>query len=294
MKITDETIKFMTDGKGNVELYKERAIFSGDRLYIKGDFDAVRSRIKITAPSMFVCGTVDLTGSWINGIPEYTTIRGSLILDNCKGIKSIPNGVTIQGSLSAKKTKIKEIGKGLIVGCNLDLSGSKIKNLPNGLTVAGNLDLRKTRIKNIPTDLVVGGYLLIDKSRVKDVPPCVKVGKGIDTIPFTPNNAFYTKLKDGDNESQRFIYCNGRLFHIMGRMTQKNKTIYLGKFKNENVVYDGVKYSVATLNQIYPSFFSLKQQEPIGNADRCVSCGAYAVEGTQLCKKCENKKNEMG
>ena len=79
-----------------------------------------------------------------DGHPYY---GGSLDLENCTGITSLPEGLTVGGYLDLRGTGITSLPEGLTVGGSLDLENcTGITSLPEGLTVGGDLDLRGTGI----------------------------------------------------------------------------------------------------------------------------------------------------
>ena len=86
----------------------------------------------------------------------------------------------------------------------LDLRGTQITSLPEGLTVGGLLDLRGTEIT--------------DTTRVK-------------------------RLKNGDYVEGRYIYADNILTHIRKTRRAGKYTIYYGRIKNRNVVFDGANYA---------------------------------------------------
>lgn len=93
-------------------------------------------------------------------------------------------------------------------GGSLDLSDTQIAELPDNLTVGGSLDLRGTQIA--------------DK---------FKTGSKVQ------------KLHNGDYVPNRYLYADGILTHIKGCRTVAGYTLFVGKIKGKNVVYDGSNYA---------------------------------------------------
>ena len=113
-----------------------------------------------------------------DGRPYY---RGYLDLENCTGITSLPEGLTVGGYISLGGTGITSLPKGLTVGDTLYLRGTGITSLPEGLAVGGSLDLRGTGITSLPEGLTVGGYLnLEDCTGITSLPEGLTVGGGLD------------------------------------------------------------------------------------------------------------------
>ena len=73
------------------------------------------SNIKSLSFALKLRGTLDLSDSEIECLPDNMRIGGDLILKNCKNIKSLP--------------------KGLYIGGTLDISNSEIKTLPDDIIV---------------------------------------------------------------------------------------------------------------------------------------------------------------
>ncbi|MEG1686005.1 MAG: hypothetical protein RR319_08715, partial [Bacteroides sp.] len=78
-------------------------------------------------------------------LPDNLTVGGSLYLKNT-GITSLPDNLTVGGSLYLENTGITSLPDNLTVGGNLDLKNTGITSLPDNLTVGGSLDLRGTGI----------------------------------------------------------------------------------------------------------------------------------------------------
>ena len=90
----------------------------------------------------------------------------------------------------------------------LDLSGTQITALPEGLTVGVSLDLSGTQIQN----------KAFERIKVK-------------------------QLREGDCVKGRYIYCDGILTHIKKKRKVGKFTLFVGKIKGRNVVFDGQNYA---------------------------------------------------
>ena len=109
-------------------------------------------------------------------------------------------------------------------GGSLDLSGTGITALPDNLTVGGSLYLSGTGITALPDNLTVGGSLDLS-------------GTGIT------GGGKYHRLKNGDYVPGRYLYADGVLTHVKTKKTIGEYTLYVGKIKGRNVVYDGTNYA---------------------------------------------------
>ena len=145
------------------------------------------------------------------------------------------NKITIEMALKLMKQN----------GGSLNLRGTDITSLPDNLTVGGYLDLERTNITNLPDDLTVGGGLDLEGTNITSLPNDLTVGGGLylEGTNIT-NTSMVSILKDGDYEEGRYIYCDGKLTHIKKKKRLFNKyDYYIGKIKNNNVIFDGKYYA---------------------------------------------------
>ena len=84
----------------------------------------------------------------LNNIPltkEDLIVKGDLNLENLEKIKSLPQGLTIEGDLFLYHSRV-ELPKGLKVNGNLSLIGPNVTSLPKGLEVLGWLSITDTEL----------------------------------------------------------------------------------------------------------------------------------------------------
>jgi hypothetical protein len=93
---------------------------------------------------------LDLENTKITSLPEDLTVGGSLYLRNTK-ITSLPKNLVVNGFLGLMNTPITSLPENLVVNDSLDLMNTPITSLPKNLTVEGNLDLRGTPISKLYT-----------------------------------------------------------------------------------------------------------------------------------------------
>jgi len=79
---------------------------------------------------------------------------------------SLPDNLTVGGSLDLRGTQITKLPDNLTVGGSLDLRGTQITKLPDNLTVGGYLDLSGTQITKLPDNLTVGGSLYLSGTQI--------------------------------------------------------------------------------------------------------------------------------
>lgn len=88
----------------------------------------------------------------------------------------------------------------------------------------GNLYLRGTGITSLPEGLTVGGSLYLRGTPITD----------------TTN---VKHLDNGDYVEGKYIYADNILTHIKSARKKDKYTLYIGKIKDRNVIYDGVNYA---------------------------------------------------
>jgi len=130
-------------------------------------------------------GDLDLRNTPIQSLPDGFKVGGYLNLINCKNLKSLPDGLKVEGDLDLRGTPIQSLPPDLKVGGSLSLYGTPIQSLPPGLKVEGDLILNNTPIQSLPPDLKVGGSLNLrgtpiskkyTKEEVRKMVPGVKGG----------------------------------------------------------------------------------------------------------------------
>ncbi|MBO8135534.1 hypothetical protein IM678_16975, partial [Dickeya fangzhongdai] len=85
------------------------------------------------------------------------------------GITSLPEGLSVGGSLYLRGTGITSLPEGLSVGGSLYLRGTGITSLPEGLSVGGSLDLQDcTGITSLPDNFSCDS-LYLDPERISNV-----------------------------------------------------------------------------------------------------------------------------
>ena len=101
-------------------------------------------------------GNLDLRGTPITSLPDGLTVGGSLWL-NSTPIISLPDGLTVGGSLWLNSTPIISLPDGLTVGGSLWLNSTPITSLPDGLTVGGDLWLGGTPLTKLSEEEIRRG-----------------------------------------------------------------------------------------------------------------------------------------
>ena len=143
-------------------------------------------------------------------------------------VQTLPDNLTVGGGLDLRNTQIQTLPDNLTVCGWLDLSGTQIQTLPDNLTVGGGLCLRNTQIQTLPDNLTVGGWLDLSGSRIKNKE---KELQKVKTI------------KNGDYVAGKYLFVDNILTQVKNKKTVGQYTVYVGKIKGRNVVYDGVHYA---------------------------------------------------
>ena len=79
---------------------------------------------------------------------------------------SLPDNLTIRGSLDLEGAAIAALPDNLTIGGALYLRGTAITALPDNLTIGGSLYLRGTAITAIPDNLTIGGALDLEGTAI--------------------------------------------------------------------------------------------------------------------------------
>ncbi len=109
-------------------------------------------------------GDLNLSDSPIVNIPkELIEVGGDLDLCNCKSLKSLPDGLRVDGALTLRQCTIEVLPKNLHVRGDLDLyNASSLKSLPDNLHVGDMLELSFCEsLKSLSKNLYVGGSLYL-------------------------------------------------------------------------------------------------------------------------------------
>ena len=159
-----------------------------------------------------------MTGKRMNELISKAT----LTLDDCQEIMD-----ACDGYLDLRcNTLLTSLPDNLTVGGALDLEGcTSLTSLPDNLTVGGALDLTGcTSLTSLPDNLTVGGWL------------------GFSGCPIQDTSSV-KRLRNGAYVEGRYLYADFILTHIKSKRTVGKYTIYYGKIKGYNVVYDGKYYA---------------------------------------------------
>jgi hypothetical protein len=111
-----------------------------DKVLIRKEYDKIQEYIRNGSE-----GDLILMYSQIEKLPDNFTVNGTLDLQRCKNLQSLPNGLKVKFTL--------------------DLRGTNITSLPSDLEVGGSLILYRTPIANRYT-----------KEQIREMVPSVKGG----------------------------------------------------------------------------------------------------------------------
>ncbi len=160
-----------------------------------------------------------LCDNLIETLPKNIKVGTDILLDGCKSLKYLPDGLKVNG--------------------DLDLSYTSIKELPKGLIVKGNLSIMGTPITSLPEDLIVGGNILSYNKAFNDV---------------TINHKVLDNLVEQIWEDTDYIYANDKLYRIMAKEDKHMKVLdyfgdtYFTVFGYDNFVEKCMLYLVPDEN----------------------------------------------
>jgi hypothetical protein len=199
----------------------------------------------------------------ITSLPDNLTVGGSLDLEGA-AITSLPDNLTVGGSLYLEGAAITSLPDNLTVGGSLNLEGTAITSLPDNLTVGGSLNLRGTAITSLSDNLTVGGYLNLEGTAITNLDVLAYENKPLPIL-FWKNKKYIktdgifaevvnkksTVYKIKKMGSKDIFYCvtdgNGKFAHGETIKKAKEDLIYkLTQSANKE------KYTKLKLNDVLP------------------------------------------
>lgn len=112
---------------------------------VYGNLNIAKTAIRQLPENIIIGNDLEAYCSDIETLPKNIRIGGNIYLSNCKNLKSLPDGLVVNG--------------------DLDLSESGLTELPDKLIVGGNIDIRSTPIQELPDNLIVGGKIMMDENQ---------------------------------------------------------------------------------------------------------------------------------
>ena len=188
---------------------------------------------------------------------------GSLDLDGCTGITSLPDNLTVGGYLDLRGTGITSLPDNLTVGGSLDLDGcTGITSLPDNLTVGGYLDLRGTGIKD--TSKVKNKLSQDARQRIKNITNQV--------FRWEFDNRIYIKV---DGVFSRLISEHANVLRI--RQIGENKDRYLvtdslGRWAHGDTIADARKDLIYKISNRDTSRYKDLTLDSELTFDECIEC----------------------
>ncbi len=203
---------------------------------ITRDFVVENCPSLISIPDLdIVHGDFNLRNTQVTSLPEHLKIGGSLWMYKTP-IETLPADIRVGTDiLLGGCGSLKSLPEGLMVNGDLDLSETSIQQLPKGLIVKGDLNLTDTAICSLPEDLIVGGDVIAPEN----------VLNGITINHEVPDN-----LANLIWEGSGYIYADGHLYRIMAKEDKHWKVldsfgdIYLIRYGYDNLVEQSILYLV--------------------------------------------------
>ena len=182
-----------------------------------------------------VHGEFNLRNTRVTSLPEHLKVGGSLWIYNTP-IETLPAHIRVGKDISLSGCKnLKSLPDGLMVNGDLDLSETSIRNLPKGLIIKGDLVLTDSAVSSLPEDLIVGGSVVA----AEDV-----------LYGATINHEVPDNLTERIWEESGYIYGNDRLYRIMAKEEKHFKVlassmdIYFILYGLDNLVEQSILYLV--------------------------------------------------
>jgi hypothetical protein len=243
----------ITHVQGSLDIHQTKISSLPENIHIDGDFRAGWSNLKNLSNGLCVGGSIDVSHTSVSSIPDgIRHIYGNLDIDSTN-ISELPSGLIVDGSLYISNSAVTQLPDDIIVGGTIAIDGANIHTLPDNLIVCDDLYIQNTNIKTLPDGLVVSGTIYVNDRNQLEISSesMIKIGGKIvyyvsdsDTLVGVVNiPSEDQKLKDGDYVEGRYLYADGILTHVKSKKTCGKYTIYYGKIKTRNVVYDGTYYA---------------------------------------------------
>jgi hypothetical protein len=124
--------------RGDLNLYASGLTSLPDGLTVTGELHISRNEIK-TLPKNLTVGSLDLSKTLVETLPDDITIRGSLAISDTP-IRSLPDNLTIPGRLWISGGSIKSLPDNLTIGKDLYMSNLNFDKFPKNLKVQGDME----------------------------------------------------------------------------------------------------------------------------------------------------------
>lgn len=178
-----------------------------------------------------VHGEFNLRNTQVTSIPEHLKVGGSLWIYNTP-IETLPAHIRVGKDISLSGCKnLKSLPDGLMVNGDLDLSETSIRELPKGLIVKGDLVLTDTAVSSLPEDLIVGGSVVAVENALQGA---------------TINHEVPDNLTERIWEGSGYIYANDCLYRIMTKEEKHFKVlassmdVYFILYGSDNLVEQSI------------------------------------------------------
>lgn len=175
---------------------------------VHGEFNLRNVSVTSLPENLKVGGSLWLLDTPIETIPATIKVGADMIINGCKNLKFLPEGLKVNG--------------------NLDLSGSSIEQLPKDLIVKGDLNITDTAISSLPEDLIVGGEVIASG----------QVMEGGTVNHEVPDNLAELIWKNSG-----YIYADTHLYRIMSKEAEHWKV--LSAFEDAYFIHYGYDNFIA-------------------------------------------------
>ena len=140
---------------------------------VHGDFNLINTQVASLPEHLKVGGSLWVYETPIETFPAHIKVGTDISLIGCKNLKSLPDGLMVNGQLDLSETSIRELPKGLIVKDDLILTNSAVSSLPKDLIVGGDVVAAENVLRGftinheVPNDLTEriwegSGYIYTD------------------------------------------------------------------------------------------------------------------------------------
>ena len=153
----------------------------------------------------------------VRTLPEGLHVNGALVLANCP-LTTLPAGLTVGGALAGLfLSPVEELPEGLTTRI-LNLEDSAVKTIAPGTRVLKELKLVHSPVRALPPDLAVGEILVFDGTMLRTLPADLKVA-GHCVADMVPGALPETVVAVGDIRCADLPFDTSDSVSVYGRLS---------------------------------------------------------------------------
>ncbi len=159
---SSKNVKKMT-AEAFIELLKSGSELP-KKVRITGDLDLDGEDLpdleSLPIESLLVDGDLDLTQLDLTSLPNELIVKGSLSINACGSLTSLPKGLKVEKDFWISDSAIESLPENLYVGGDVNAWEGSLVSVSTGIHIRGDLDLRKNgQLNAFHGDITIGGKL---------------------------------------------------------------------------------------------------------------------------------------